>query len=283
MHSRITGDSAVGCASPSGDGGTSVERVLCLFDPGEQATCRFVRTAVMLANGGRLVVPVENASVAQSLKPEATDAPVSYETRFLERPPRITNAWVKDVVDRFDITIIFDIRDRKSVLGGGELAFASRSTHVTVTPGTEDDSISSCLVPVTRGPHLDATLDVARAVAESNDAWLDLFHVVQGDGRERETDALFQYCTERLDGFEDFDTWRYEGSSPAEAIVDQSSYYDTTIVAAPRKGRLREFVDGSTTEIVQSLCDNTVVTVRSGDVDFSRLDRWLGEFLAPKR
>jgi nucleotide-binding universal stress UspA family protein len=259
--------------------------VLCLFDPGEPTDGAFLRVAESLADGGRFVVPVRDASVAESLKPTSSDASADYETRFLERPPSVTTEWVTDVVDRFDITVIFDIRERKSMLGGGELALASGGTHVAVTRESELDGVSSMLVPVARGPHLDATLDMARALAESTDAWVDLFHVVEEGETESDVDDLFEYCSDRLLGFANFDTWRYEeeGESPAQAIVEQSSYYDATVVGAPQKGRIREFVDGSTTELVQSLCENTVITVRSGDVESSRLDRWLGELLAPKR
>ncbi|MDS0295584.1 universal stress protein [Halogeometricum luteum] len=285
MPNRLGESQTVGYASPDGGRATS-ERVLCLFDPGEPADGEFLRVAESLADGGRFVVPVRDASVAESLKPSSSDASADYETRFLERPPAVTAEWVSDVVDRFDITVIFDIRDRKSMLGGGELALASGGNHVTVTRNAELDGISSVLVPVARGPHLDATLDMARALAESADAWVDLFHVVEEGETESDVDDLFEYCSDRLLGFADFDTWRYEAEedeTPARAIVDQSSYYDATVIGAPEKGRLREFVDGSTTEIVQSLCENAVVTVRSGEVEVSRLDRWLGEFLAPKR
>lgn len=286
MLSRHKEGQTVGYVSSDGGRTESVERVLCLFDPGEPADGQFLRIAESLADGGRFVVPVRDASVAESLKPKSSDAAADYETRFLERPPTVTAEWVTDVVDRFDITVIFDIRDRKSMLGGGELALASGITHVTVTRESELDGISSVLVPVARGPHLDATLDTARAFAESTDAWVDLFHVVEEGETESDVDDLFEYCSDRLLGFANFDTWRYEGEADetlARAIVDQSPYYDVTIIGAPQKGRVREFVDGSTTEIVQSLCENAVVTVRSGDVEFSRIDRWLGELLAPRR
>lgn len=283
MPGRLVGEESAGDASSGSRREESAERVLCLFDAVDSVDRRFVRVAATLADGGRFVVPVEGPDAARSLNPNAVDAQADYETSFLARPQRMNPAWVTDVVNRFDITTIFDIRDRDSVLAGGEPASTTGSDYVTVTPGTEVGSLSSCLVPVTRGPHLDETLDIARTVGEAQDAWLDLFHVVEEGGPTGESDALFEYCADRLGDFEEFDTWEYEGWTPAQAIVDQSSYYDATILSAPRKGRLREFVDGSTTEVVQSLCENAVVTVRSGDVDESRLDRWLGEFLTPGR
>ncbi|WP_363466480.1 universal stress protein [Halogeometricum borinquense] len=282
MLSRLTeGKSSKGTSS-DGWREASVERVLCLFDAEVSVDNQFVQVAATLADGGRFVVPVGNTTAAQALKPESADVSAEYETRFLERPATITTEWVQDVVNRFDITTIFDIRDHRSALGGGEFALATESNHVTVTPGNEIGNLSSCLVPVARGPHLETTLNIARVIGETHDAWIDFFHVVDNDESRSETDALFEYCTNHLGDFDEFDTWRYEGWSPAQAIVDQSSYYDATVIAAPQKSRLREFVDGSTTEVVQSLCENTVVTVRSGDVDASRLDRWLGELLAPK-
>src|SRR6056297_2126102 len=43
------------------------------------------------------------------------------------------------------------------------------------------DRISSVLVAVGPGPHSGATVDVARAIADATDAWLELFHVVPSD------------------------------------------------------------------------------------------------------
>ena len=43
------------------------------------------------------------------------------------------------------------------------------------------DRLASVLVAVGPGPHSGATVDVARAIADAADAWLDLFHVVPTD------------------------------------------------------------------------------------------------------
>lgn len=279
MPNHLGEDGACVSLSTDGERTRRFERVLCLFDAGAPTNGQFLRAAEALAEGGRFVVPVEDASVAQSLKPDESDAFGEYETRFLERPSTITTEWVNEAVRHFGITTIFDVRNRTPTLGGGELALTTDCDHVAVDAGDEVDNLSSCLVPVCWGPHLDATLDAVRAIARSNDAWIDLFHVVEDENR-REPRLLFEYCEDQL-GLDEVDTWCYEGRSPARAIVDQSPYYDATVVAAPRKGRLFEFVDGSTTETVQSFSESAVVTVRSGDVGHSRLGRWLGELLAP--
>lgn len=139
------------------------------------------------------------------------------------------------------------------------------------------DRVASVLVPVAGGPHSGLAVDVGRAVAEFNDAWVELFHVVGADAdradRERGR-AYLDAARDRLSGYEQVDTWLYEADDPTAAIVEQTRYYDATVLGAPVKSRLRRFVAGSTTVDVRSSVSGPVLTVhRSGNASW--VDRWL--------
>ncbi|GAB3692632.1 universal stress protein [Halorubrum pallidum] len=167
---------------------------------------------------------------------------------------------------------------------------------------SESDPVASILVAVGPGPHSGATVDVARAVAESTDAWLDLFHVVPDDtmrpasggaGDRGGTDAgedaagtvaeksdsdaesadtgadattgdrLLSAARERLTGFDSVDQWLVEDRTAAGAIVEQSPYYDVVVVGASTTGTVGRFVFGSTTDTVVDEAAVPVVVVEA--------------------
>ncbi|GAB3418497.1 hypothetical protein GCM10027435_18610 [Haloparvum alkalitolerans] len=123
------------------------------------------------------------------------------------------------------------------------------------------ERISSILVAVGSGPHAVATVDLARALAEETDAWLELFHVA-ADGVDGE--ALLDDAAGRLGEFERVDRWLVDEGTPASAIVEQSSYYDAVVLGSSTRGRVERFVLGSTTATVADRADCPVVVV-SGD------------------
>ena len=154
------------------------------------------------------------------------------------------------------------------------------------------DRVSSVLVAVGPGPHSGATVDVARAIAEATDAWLELFHVVptdaaladgpagpdgsaagdggdSGPGTDDHSDyaasgeRLLDAARDRLGEFDRADRWLVEGQSAAGAIVEQSPYYDLVVVGAPTTGTVGRFVFGSTTDTVVDDAEVPVVVVEA--------------------
>ena len=98
------------------------------------------------------------------------------------------------------------------------------------------------------------------------DAWVDILHIVP----PRATDRRRERATECVDTIYDrigrpdrTTTWVLEGESPADAIVEQSEYYGLTVLGAPTKGRLREFIAGSTSRTVRHGARSAVVSVRA--------------------
>lgn len=144
---------------------------------------------------------------------------------------------------------------------------ANAPTDAVVANGCGDlDELASILVPVTGGPHTELTVRVARALAEHENAWIELFTVVPEDAEaDRRSEGAEHLAEARryLGEFEEFDTWLYEAEDPAAAIVEQSAYYDAIVMGAPTKSRLERVVFGSTLDSVDESVDIPVVTAVS--------------------
>jgi len=113
--------------------------------------------------------------------------------------------------------------------------------------------VSSVLVPVAGGPHSTAAVDLAGDVSLTTGAWVDLLHVVTGadPAARRSAEALLEARAMALAPLDRVDTWVLEAADVATAIVEQSRYYDRTLVGGPRHPRLRRAVFGSTSGAVR--------------------------------
>lgn len=141
------------------------------------------------------------------------------------------------------------------------------ASNVFVVTGVPDrEPISSILVPVGGGPYSELALSFAEVMARAHDAWIDVYHVVDPDSSSESRQRAEQYvrsCADRIDSHDRVDTWVQEAPDVSEAIIEQTGYYDLTVLGSPTKGRLRRFFFGSTTDDVQTDARNSVVTVRS--------------------
>lgn len=192
---------------------------------------------------------------------------------------------LEEATDRDEQTIVLEQTEAASTAISRltdplESVFESGAADVVLTTGTEHlERVGSILVPVTGGPHSGLAIDVAKAIAAENDAWIELFHVVDPD-TVTETKATGDQYLEaglaRLDGYEQAETWLYEADDVVEAIIEQSAFYDITVIGAPREGRLRRFIFGSKTKEVQERADSTVITVHAKDTDRTWFESWLG-------
>ncbi|WP_101296596.1 universal stress protein [Halegenticoccus soli] len=191
---------------------------------------------------------------------------------------------VLDEVDRAGIeTLVLQESIDRGLLEGVRLTTVEQITvhadaDVVVTNGQGSlGAVSSVLVPVAGGPHSGFAVEVAGALARYKRAWIDLLHVVPPEADDecrREAEARFDAARERLGDFERVDSWTLEADDVAEAIIEQSEYYDATVLGAPTKSRLRQLVFGSTTDAVRRDATTPVVVARR-NTDESLLDRWL--------
>lgn len=170
-------------------------------------------------------------------------------------------------------TVVVEDAPTDGVLSGlrpstGERIASGIDADVVRTNGRGSlDGVRSILVPVAGGPHSGLAVDAARALAAATGAWIDLLHVVSADSSETDRDAgrtVLTEASERLSSFDRADTWSLEaepGTDVADILVRQARYYDAVVMGAPRKGRLRRFVSGSTTESVSEDAQVPVVVV----------------------
>jgi len=146
------------------------------------------------------------------------------------------------------------------------LALRAACDVVTVNGQRSYHDARSILLAVTGGPHSGPAADVTRRIATDTDAWIDILHVVppRADDRRRERAAeCVDDVYERVGRPERTTTWVLEADSPADAIVEQSEYYGLTVLGAPTKGRLREFIAGSTNRTIRHGARSAVISVRT--------------------
>lgn len=279
--------------APEGDsriaGRLEGEHILVpLLDPTVPAITDQVGVAATLAR-------THGASL-QVLNPIALPEQLSYEYRedVTDEAERQLLAWALDEVDergtRAEGTFLYHRRLGRSltrsiaahdidtvVLPGGtkpglrptvtERITTHAEADVIVVNGQPGyDEVTSILLPVAGGPHSGLATDVARRIAEDQDAWVDVLHVVEEDAPAHRRMAAEEYveaARNRLAGFENVDTWILEADDVAEAIIEQSEYYSLTVLGAPTKGRLRQFVFGSTTDDVRANAKSLVLTGRN--------------------
>lgn len=144
---------------------------------------------------------------------------------------------------------------------------ANSPVDTVVANGCGDlTGLASILVPVSGGPHTELTVRVARALAEHENAWIELFTVVPEDADADQRSEGAEHLAEArrcLGEFEEFDTWLYEADDPAAAIAEQSAYYDAVVIGAPTESRLKRVVFGSTPDSVDERVDIPVITAAS--------------------
>jgi len=147
-----------------------------------------------------------------------------------------------------------------------QLAAHADADVVVVNGQAGLEKTASILLPVADGAHSGLAADVASSIAEDRDAWIDVLHVVDETTPEQQrtrADELVEDIYRRIDRPETTTKWVLEAADATEAIIEQSRYYGLTIIGAPTKGRLREFMFGSTNASVRANADSVVLSVRS--------------------
>ena len=144
---------------------------------------------------------------------------------------------------------------------------ASDTDVLTVDGRGETDRIASILVPVAGGRHSQLAVETAVALGRANDAAVDLVHVLDADtdaGREAGQRVLAEtLASVETRETDQIDTWLYETPGVPEAITEQSSYYDLTVMGAPTDSPLKRFVFGSTSKQVQKEASSSVIVAHA--------------------
>ncbi|UPW00938.1 amino acid permease [Halorussus gelatinilyticus] len=139
--------------------------------------------------------------------------------------------------------------------------------------------VESILVPTAGGPHADLAAEIARAIARTTGADVDVMHVVEpnaDDQRREEAQNTVESTTAILEGVDGTNTSIVEGDDIATTVVEESDAYDLTVVGATREGLLKQFVFGAVPEQIGWEAKSTVIMAKRNIDITSTLSRWLG-------
>lgn len=235
----------------------------------ETAARRGAMVAHALATVRDAELLVTEPAIAESTSD--VQLPADHRESYSRSPTAVGGAMdIEPAVDQQDPSALVVEREQGSSLlsglrGNTPERLADRTDVLTVDDRGDVETLASILVPIAGGRHSQLAVEAARAIAAANDAAIDLFHVVETDGaasRERGEQILATAAT-ALGEFESADTWLYEAESAADAIIEQSEYYDLTVMGAPTVGPLERFVFGSTSTDVQQDADSPVVVAHA--------------------
>lgn len=147
----------------------------------------------------------------------------------------------------------------------GERVARATGTDVLAVAGAGVPAPASVLVPVAGGPHSRLAARAAGELTETAGAWVDLLHVVDPRADESRRAAgrdQLAAAREEIPDAVDSDVWLLDHPDATAAIVEQTAYYDLTVLGAPRRGRLKRLVAGSTSEAIRADGDAVAVARR---------------------
>ncbi|GAD52379.1 anthranilate synthase [Halarchaeum acidiphilum MH1-52-1] len=135
---------------------------------------------------------------------------------------------------------------------------------VSVRPDPLSDRTRAILVPVAGGPHSRLAVRVGSALARHYGAWIELLHVIESEtsSEERaERENILANLAKTADSSVEVDTRILDDANVVDTIVEESEFYDCTIIGAPTSGRLARFAFGSKSEALQAAVSGPVLTV----------------------
>ncbi len=242
----------------------------CLFAPdvddGENLASA-APTALAEAIAAWRDVPLYAAVESESVSAVANRSPDHrVDVQSVPNPDRSLDL----LADRVDASVVVTDRERRAGLlddlrptTTAKLARNGEADVLTVDRGSQFNTLASILVPITEGPNSPLAIETAIALAEVSGAAVDLFHVQTPDSTVDGQRLLSNARAGISDTDVEVDTWHYEAPSATEAIIEQSAYYDVTVIGAPQSGPLKRFVFGSTAADVTDHAVSPVVVAHA--------------------
>lgn len=149
--------------------------------------------------------------------------------------------------------------------------------------GPVADGVDTVLLPVIEGPNTDLATSIARAIALSNDAQIDVLHCVASDATETERtvgEQLVEDAADRLDPITDanIDLLIRETDDVPAAIIEATETRDVTVLGATRRSWVQRLVAGPTPEKVARDTKSTVIVAKHGGKLRSLTGYWMRRF-----
>lgn len=252
----------------------------CVLGPIDGATARrrgaALAHALSAARGTALLVD-DSVSMREATSTDAdeetsaaTPLPESHrETHQSPTTPLSIGEDLQPAVDLHRPSGVVLERDSSSFFDGLRAdraeRLAAKTDVLTVDGRGKAEPIASILVPVAGGHHSQLAAEAAVALGLATDAAVDLFHVIESDTDEARArgQRILDGVHASLGDHDRIDTWVFEAVNTAEAIIEQSRYYDLTVMGAPTAGPLERFVFGSLSKRVQAGAESPVVVAHA--------------------
>ncbi|GGM65224.1 amino acid transporter/nucleotide-binding universal stress UspA family protein [Halarchaeum rubridurum] len=139
-----------------------------------------------------------------------------------------------------------------------------------------DGDVDSIFLPTAGGPHAELAAEVARAVARTEAATVEVAHVIDpGAGEDARADAEGR-IDDTMAVLDDVDAERtlLEGADVADTIVEHAGDHDLTVIGATRESLLQQLTFGAIPEEVGRRISTPVVMTKRNLGIGSRLQRW---------
>lgn len=209
---------------------------------------------------------------------EGTDVPVTGEVRVSHD---LAKAILGAIHDHDADAVLLGWQDRPRsnfVLGSNVDRIVNRAACDVIVEkiGPEANGVESILVPTAGGPHAAFAAEIAGSIARSNDASVEVIHVVSPAMSDRERRARREETVEAtaaiLDGV-DIETRLLVGTDVADTIVERSAVHDITVVGASREGVLQQLLFEGIPEEIGRRARSTVIMAKRNEGITSRLGR----------
>jgi amino acid transporter/nucleotide-binding universal stress UspA family protein len=169
---------------------------------------------------------------------------------------------------------------RDKVLGSIVDEVARRADcDVLVERIAEDGSadVDSILLPTAGGPNAAYAATIARAIARTNDAGVELLRCLGGGDDRQQAEALMDETAAELEDVE-FTKTVVDADDVVDEIVDRSAGHDLTIIGATREGILQRLVFGDIPEEVGRRAHGTVIMAKKKLPVTSRIRKLFDRF-----
>ena len=139
-----------------------------------------------------------------------------------------------------------------------------------------DGDVDSIFLPTAGGPHAELAAEVARAVARTEAATVEVAHVIEPGASESERADADERIDTTMALLDDIDTDRLllEGTDVADTIVEHAGNHDLTVIGATRESLLQQLTFGAIPEAVGRRISTPVVMAKRNLGIGGRLQRW---------
>ncbi|MFW5911289.1 MAG: amino acid permease [Halolamina sp.] len=190
---------------------------------------------------------------------------------------------ILNIIEHGDVdTVLLGWRSRPRrqdfVFGSNVDKVISRATCDVLVErvGPRPDGVDRILLPTAGGPHAELAAEIARAIARTNDARVEVVNVLSPGATDQDRTEANEKINRITDLFEGVRTEEsiVEDDDIVDTIVERSNDVDITILGATREGLFQQLLFGAIPEEVGQRSEGTVIMTKRNIGLSSRMKRW---------